>query len=66
MTSAISWNLAGCNIVKWTLKEFSPAVIGFTGYLLIWSCAGGRNKAGHQKSLALKLRTQFVHKGKNP
>lgn len=53
MTSTISWNLAGSDIVKWTLKQFSPAVIDFTGNLLICSYAGDGNKAGHQKSSIL-------------
>lgn len=49
--------------MKWTLKQPSPAVMGFTGYLLIWSCAGGGNKEDHRKGSTLHYE-QSVQKGK--
>lgn len=50
--------------MKWTLKQFGPAVIGFTGYLLIWSCAGGGKKADHQKSSTLNSEQSLCEKEK--
>lgn len=64
MTSTISWNLAGGDVVKWTLECSSPAVIGFTECLLIWSCAGGGNKADHQKSSALNYQQSLCKGGR--